>query len=550
MFNKRLFRCMSPRLQRALPILASGLFCFALVIISSEAIAQELPDAGRILQESLPTLLQPVKPSVDFAPEGPQLDPAVSGGAAALVKGVVFTGNTVFSQETLGKVVGDIAGKSYDLGGLRQLANRVSRYYRDEGYPFARAYIPEQNLIDGTLTIAVIEGRYGTVKAEGNGNLAAGAQGFLKTLEPGSVIQSKSLERATLILGDQPGVQLAPVIRPGTEQGSGDLAVRVIEKPRINGQVTADNHGNRYSGEYRTQVELRLNRIIMFGDEIMLRGLYSSEDLWLGQIAYSMPLGRSGLRGWASYAHTGYDLQEPFEGYTGTARIITAGLNYPLIRSRGTNLFTSIGYQHKNLDDELLATRYNESSSNSWPVGLQFDHRDDLAEGGVIFGDLTLTPGNLNSNSNGTPDGGFTKVNLQLARIQNLPAAFSLFARVSGQWADRELDSSECFTLGGAGGVRAYPQGEGSGTNGWLGTLELRYTIKNFVPYLFYDSGEIFKDAEDHRRRIAGAGIGLRCSYGNWGLDLISAWKTDGGDARSDDHQRNPRFWFSGSYRF
>lgn len=237
-----------------------------------------------------------MKPSVDFTPEGPQLDSVVPGGPEALVKGIVFTGNTIFSQETLGKVLGDVAGKPYDLGGLRQLANRISRYYRDEGYPFARAYIPEQTLVDGMLTIAVIEGRYGTVKAEGNENLAAGAQGFLKTLEPGSVIQSKSLERATLILGDQPGVQLAPIIRPGTEPGSGDLAVRVIEKPRVSGQVIADNHGNRYSGEYRTQVELHLNRIVMFGDEIMLRGLYSNEDLWLGQFAYSLPLGRSGLR--------------------------------------------------------------------------------------------------------------------------------------------------------------------------------------------------------------------------------------------------------------
>jgi hemolysin activation/secretion protein len=547
---KLLLRRIPNRTVQVLPALVAGLLFLALELIAGGVLAQELPDAGHLLQENLPSQLQPVKPSVDFHLEGQPIESAPPDGPQVRLNRIILTGNTLYTEENLLAVLGDVLGQSYDLAGLRQLANRISRYYRANGYPFAHAYLPEQNMADGALTIVVIEGRYGTVKATGDEALAAGAQGFLKAIEPGSVIESGSLERSILILGDQPGVKVVPVMRPATETGSGDLDVRVMKAPRVMGQVTADNHGNRYSGEYRTQVELRLHRAIVFGDEIFMRGLYSNEDLWLGQLAYSLPLGRSGLRGWASYAHTDYDLRAPFEGYTGTAKIGAVELSYPLIRSQNSNLIASAGYQHKDLDDELSGSSYNESSSNSWPLGLQFDHRDDLIEGGITYGGLTLIQGRLKSDTEGVPEGGFTKANAQLARIQNLPAAFSLLVRVSGQWADQELDSSESFILGGAYGVRAYPQGEGSGNKGWVGQVELRYTIVNFVPYLFYDSGQRYQDAEDNRRRIAGTGIGLRYSYNNLSLNLASAWKTTGGDSTSDADQRDPRIWFTVSYRF
>jgi len=535
---------------KTLPLLKVCLLLLVAGLLPCSVLAQELPDAGRILQESLPAHLQPVTPSVDFQPEGQDLETIADGGPRVRIDRITFTGNTVYASDILLAEIGDVLGQSYDLSGLRQLANRISRYYRVNGFPFALAYLPEQNMTDGALTITVVEGRYGSVTTSGDEALAAKAQGFFGLLEPGSVIESDSLERATLILGDQPGIDIVPIMRPGTEMGSGDLDIRVVAAPRVSGQLSVDNHGNRYSGEYRAQAELRLNRLITFDDEIALWALYSNEDLWLGQLSYSLPLGQSGLRGRISYAHTAYDLRNPYEGYTGTAKVSTAGLSYPLIRSRSTNLIAAASYQHKDLDNELLNSSYEEKSSHTWPLGLQFDHRDRVAGGGITYGGLTLTPGSLKSDNAGAIEGGFTKTNLQLSRIQSLPAAFSLFATVSGQWADSELDSSESFILGGAKGVRAYPQGEGAGSKGWLGQVELRYAIENFVPYLFYDSGRISRDAEDDKRSIAGCGVGLRYSYDNWSLDLVSAWKTSGGDAKSDEKQRNPRIWFTLSYRF
>lgn len=58
------------------------------------------------------------------------------------MQSVSIGGNTVFTEAELLAVLGDYAGKSYDLAALTALAERISAHYRNAGYPFARAYLP------------------------------------------------------------------------------------------------------------------------------------------------------------------------------------------------------------------------------------------------------------------------------------------------------------------------------------------------------------------------------------------------------------------------
>ncbi|NLW36515.1 MAG: ShlB/FhaC/HecB family hemolysin secretion/activation protein [Syntrophorhabdus aromaticivorans] len=529
------------------------LFVFAMMFFFRPftAAAQIPPDAGVILQDTLLPDIRPMDPSVEFTPQGQAISDITPGGSVIEIQNLRITGNSVFSEEEITKAVGDVSGKSFDLAGLRAIANRISLFYRTNGYPFAYAYIPEQRVTGGEIVIEVIEGRYGKVYATGDPSLVPSAAGFLKRLKPGNVIETKSLERSLLILGDQPGVELSPVIRPGAETGTGDLDVEVSPGERFSGQVTFDNHGNIYYGEYRGEIALRMNRVLAFGDEISFRSIFSDENLWLGQIEYSLPIGSYGLRGHLGYAHTAYELGSPFDGYTGLAKVSFAGLSYPLVRSPMANLLVNTEYRHKELDNELLEISYEKKTSNSWMVALQFDRRDRFGRGGITYGEVSVTSGSINSDNPGSIQGSFTKGNIQLNRLQNLPSAFTLFLSASAQWADTNLDSSESFTLGGANGVRAYPQGEAWGSEGWLARAELRYSINGWwTPYIFYDTGYIDSDAEDNSRSLAGAGIGVRYNRGAWSLNIAAAWKTSGGDARSVENQRDPQIWVTLGYRF
>lgn len=531
------------------------------------AAAQQAPDAGRVLQETAPPAATPPRPFPGVVVEPPAAEPTAPGGPKVVLKGVRFEGNTVFGEAELSAALGEVVGQSYDLSGLRALAGRITDYYRAHGYPFARALVPAQGLADGVLTLRIVEGRYGRVEAQGA--MAGEAQGFLADLRPGEVIEAASLERATLILADQPGVKVVPLIRPGQEVGTGDLVVEVDRDRTFKGELGLDNHGNRYTGQTRLKANVQADSPFMLGDQFLGRLLYTDEGLWLGSASYSLPLGTSGLRGNVGYAHTYYELGKDFEnlGAHGTAKVTSVGLAYPILRSQKANLALAVSYQHKALEDrqDAVGTR-NDKSSNALPIVLQFDRRDS---GGITYGALVYTAGRLKLDaaleaadiaSHANTRGHFDKWNLDLARLQTTPVSnLTLFGRFSGQWAGKNLDSSESFILGGASGVRAYPQGEGTGDEGYFVQLEARYRLGAAEPFAFYDAGRVRINAEpggilppvtDNTRSLAGAGLGVRYSQGPLALEAAAAWRTLGGAPTSDTQDRRPRLWASASWRF
>ncbi len=525
------------------------------------------PDIGQTMQQMAPEA--PPLPKTDRldlqAPELGATPPP--GGPKIRLLRITFSGNSVFHQEALLAVLGDALEQSHDLAALRALARRISQHYRDHGYPFARAYLPEQNLATGELRIVILEGRYGRVSAAGEGaDLKASAQAFLAPLAPGAVIAARELERATLLLSDQPGIQSSPLIRPGEETGSGDLIVDVRRTPSLSGSLGIDNHGNRYTGANRARLDVTANSPFAFGDRLTFAALYTDEAMWYGALGYALPLGADGLRAQLSYARTDYQIGKDFArlNASGVADTYSAGLIYALLRSQQTNLTLGISVAYKDLaDDPGLGNPVARKNSAGVPVSLSFDQRDALGVGGITFGSVTWTHGRLDLDAalaatdatSARTVGDFDKVTLDLARLQNLPADFSLYGRASAQWAGKNLDSSEGFGIGGIGGVRAYPSGEGYGDAGWLAQIEVRYNRDvHLSPYAFYDAGRSttnqrpWVDGNNHRN-LAGAGLGVRYNTGPWTADLSAAWRVAGGKPDADSRDDRPRLWASVSYR-
>lgn len=526
-------------------------------VATAPAFAQQAPGAGLIYQQSQEQDISPQTPSVELDLQGAPLTESEQGGAKVRLNKVTVQGKTIFDSHTLLAQLGDFQGKEYDLAGLRHLANRISQFYRQQGYPFAQAFIPPQDMANGKLVIQMQEGRYDQVDASGEQRLVDAARPYLANLQSGQVIESKSLERSMLILGDQPGVAVIPVMRPGERVGTGELDVQVSPGERVAARLSTDNHGSRFSGEYRGRADVQINRALLVGDELSVSALYTNEETWLGSLTYSLPLAANGLRGFIGYSQTDYSLGKGFEGYTGAAKVSSIGVSYPLLRAQQSNVRLQANYQYKDLDDNVNFANFNKATrSQSIPLAVSFDHRDAVAGGGVSWGEFTLIPGKIDreqtmANSLGY---GFFKSNLELARLQSLTSSLSLYGRFNGQWADRkDLDGSESFYLGGASGIRAFPVGEGSDSRGWLAQLELRYAMgQGFVPYLLLDSGRTPNGGNDEgeARALSGAGAGIRYYRNNWNADLVSAWKVAGGDAQADGKQQDPRFWFNLGYNF
>ncbi|KAF0111322.1 MAG: hypothetical protein FD149_2541, partial [Rhodospirillaceae bacterium] len=114
---------------------------------------------------------------------------------------------------------------------------------------------------------------------------------------------------------------------------------------------------------------------------------------------------------------------------------------------------------------------FQDKRSKTVALTLSGDARDSLLSAGLTNWSLAWTHGDLDLGrvadalsadlAGLKTQGRFNHANLAFVRIQDLPGDFSLFGRISGQWTNENLDSSEEFTLGGPYGVRAWPVGEG-----------------------------------------------------------------------------------------
>lgn len=527
------------------------------------------PNAGEVLRGANTKAPSPPSlPSAGYVPAAPKATSGdVKGGPAVLVRDILLTGNTVFSSAQLKALVAEQLGSTLDLAGMKALARRISDYYRDQGYPFARAIVPVQEFQDGTLRLTVLEGYYGQIRATGDERLVQGVGPFLDYLQPGDLLEATRLERTMLIIDDIPGVGVTPSVAPGSKVGTSDLEVAVRMESTYGGDAGVDNAGSRYTGYYRGHASWYGNGLGVFGDRTSVMLLATNLSMVLGSLDYEIPVGGRGLRWQFGYAHTTYELGKEYEalGASGLAKVWSSKLSYPLVRSQKANLSLSIGIQAKDLRDDFLVAAVRETKSTfTIPVAIRFDYRDDLLRGGVSYGMASCSFGHLAMDDSlaitdaatARKAGSFTKFNFDLARIQSLERELTCYARISAQWATRNLDSSERLGIGGSEGVRAYPLGEGSGDVGWLGQFELRYALGDFSPYLLYDAGSCrinyhaWDAASAQRRTISGAGLGVRYDHGNWSGNLTLAYRLDGGAPTQDAGPSNYRLSFSLSRSF
>jgi hemolysin activation/secretion protein len=559
-------------------------FAAAAAAFSVLAAAQQPPGAGDILRQQAPKEPLPISPST--APVLPQVTPpkpalAPTTKVNVTVKDFRFTGNTVFPAAELREVVREFIGKTLDFNGLNDAASRVQRYYRERGYFLAVAYLPQQEIKDGIVEIALLEGRLGSINLQMDPKTKlreSFARGILDAhLKPGDLITENALERPLLLLRDLPDMEVSSELGPSkTQVGAADLTVKLTENRRlVSGYVDVDNQGNRFSGEYRLGINLNSGNFTGYGDLLSFRGFLTNEEMKFGRLSYVIPVGNHGTRVGASATAFDYKLGKDFEalGANGEGQVYTLYALHPFLRTRNANLFVQAGFEHKNLEDRIDSVgSVEERKINAAKLGVVGDFRDRLFSGGLNAYSVTLTRGDLDiappnvlagDQAVGTglnTNGSFSKVNLDLRRLQRLTDNFNFLLAYTGQLASKNLTAAEKMSLGGPNGVRAYPVGEAPGDSGSLVTAEVRYIVPNFQVFggdltasAFYDAGQVKTNQEvpaidptggQNKRSIAGYGLGVSLGReGNFLLRANVAWSADDEIPQSDSRKRDPRVW-------
>lgn len=164
-----------------------------------------------------------------------------------------------------GKLGGQATG--FTVGRLQEVADEVTRYYRERGLILAQAFVPVQNVTDGVVKIQILEGVLGRVVTEGNEMYDEKVlqQPFRKLID--QPVTNKSAEAALLGLTEYPGISLFGVFQPGQQVGTADMVVKVQEEKRFEAGIRADNHGIRETGQNRYRLIGSVNNLTGAGDK-------------------------------------------------------------------------------------------------------------------------------------------------------------------------------------------------------------------------------------------------------------------------------------------
>ena len=142
-------------------------------------------------------------------------------------------------------------------------------------------------------------------------------------------------------------------------------------------------------------------------------------------------------------------------------------------------------------------------------------------------------------------EGRFIKANGKVDYLQAMNKDWNFRTTLSWQQANRHLDGSEKFNIGGVYGVRGYSSGDGSGDQGLLSRTELTYQtkVKGLSVNAFYDIGGVGNKGKSINT-MQSYGIGLNYQKTNdFFASLIYARKIGFNENISSDKGKS-KIWF------
>jgi hemolysin activation/secretion protein len=176
-------------------------------------------------------------------------------------------------------------------------------------------------------------------------------------------------------------------------------------------------------------------------------------------------------------------------------------LSIALLREKDTQLSLQFAYDQKRFRNEAaneVQSQYTGSALTSTISGSASQNQNSTTSGNMqlVWGSINLsgsTAFHISSDASTVQTAGnYAKLKFNISQKYDFDANNTGLISLQSQFANKNLDSSEKFYLGGMQGVRAYPTNEAGGSLGNLFTMEWqrqfkvqdsRWTASGFVDY-------------------------------------------------------------------
>ncbi len=483
--------------------------------------------------------LQTAPSGEDLTPKAPPSD--ITGGRCVAIAAVIIDGMTRFSRDAFAIEIGDATGDCVSMAEIDALTRAITNAYVKKGFVTARVLLPQQDLSNGVLKVAVLEGVVEDIAGEGPRTSPREVDFAFPGIED-AILNLRDLEQGVDQMGRLRSNKTTIDIKPGAGPG-GSVVVVKNEKAanRIRGTISADNFGQRATGRYNHTVSVEAdgllglndflsvswNRDAQYGDDVGARGYNGFFSLPYGYWILTLSGGRFSYDSLITGAFADFESD-------GDSWNVTADLDRLIYRDATRKISLHVGLRLTDTDNfiqdvRLLSSSYRLAVVN---LGARYQQR---ALGGLISASMEGRRGldALGAQSILTgPDGPkreFWKIagSINFLRPVKIGAQDLRYTAVlQGQWADRNLFPAERISLGGPSTVRGFIDGGLSGDKGAFLRQEVSTEAGRFEtgapalgavsvePFIAYDVGGIYRDGFNPFERgvLQSASGGLRIS--------------------------------------
>lgn len=526
---------------------------YILLLINTLCLGKELNIDD--INKGIPDLkeFKKIKPIFDVNKFNKQEDNTTNiNNNAIFIKDFQIKGNVVFEISTLKKLYIDSINKNLTFNEINEIVNRITNFYRENGYFLAKAIIPKQNIFDNNhiIKIYISEGEYGKFIIDTQDeDIKKNVSEILESFK-NKKISLTSLENRIIKINNLNGIEVTNVkLKAGELYGTSDLVITVEKNKPLDYYLITDNYGNTFTGKYRLMMGLNFNSIFNIGDRFSVFGLLSNgSNLENYKLSYETPLLNDKLISKISFSKTDYKLTniDKIDDFKGNSELIETKFTYPIFNEKNKKTNFSFLLENKNLIDYQNSSYLNNKKSKSIKFG--FDYLNKY----IFFDKYTLTEldlswkyGKLDNKILDSKDY-YSKINLNLSHTTDMSSFISFKTNFKSQYnlKNKNLDSSEDFSIGGINGVSLYPDGELNAENGYIATLESIFRIPTYKGInnsisLFYDTGKAYmtnksEDITFESRRLQDIGIKFNTDYKEFFSRLNISWKIDNEEITSD----------------
>jgi len=513
------------------------------------------------------------------------------------IKDFKVIGNIDLTQAQTDKALKSYKNRKLSKAQIQEAANALQAVHMKNGDLTTEVKIVPHSIHDNTVTLRVIEG-----VLEKNGISIQNSGDRIKskkvldllnhTIKPG-LMEEKDYERAILLTNDFPGISGKADIYLGEEAGTDDLVMTITDEDVFNGNIDIDNYGSYYTGRTEIGTTLYWNSPTKNGEEIVARFITTGKYSNFGYLDLAVPVFDNGMRIGASVDFLKYELDtdKSVTYGDGTVWDVRAYVKYPVIRTEDLNVETELNYTHTDIKDNSVTEEIDNTTIDKGILTISGNRSDEFLDNGITYFSASVTVGDLklkNQKFEETDEqlyqtaGSFTKFNFSLSRLQNLVGALSSKISVDGQWANKNLDTSEKYFLGGPYSVGGYPVGTAAGDHAAVLYADLRYDFYDMPwggdfqlsTYYTYGWTKIFDDpsaliktypgleqyAGDNEVKLQSVGLGFSQTWSDTAVLRVMVGKQVGDnvlreyfDPKGKDYDRSDsdyRAWVNLIYYF